>query len=395
VRRAKQSKTLAALVLAVSSLASTAMAADLVQAARDAGRFDSFVQALERSGAAETLAGAGPFTLFAPTDEAFRRLPEGVLDGLFGGTDDERLRRLVELHIVPGERHASTALPIELEALDGGRLAITFTGGALTIRAAAPQDTEQLAAAAQAMRGPEARIVTGDIEADNGVIHAIDAVLIPPDLSLEEPPQTAAVEATEPVEAGAEAADEPGATVYQIEPEVVTVPADPQPAAPDPAAGPPGHAPATEAEPQVATAPTQAAGPPEDPPSETVAALPSGAIDQQERAQRAERGLPSDPASAREMIGRTARSLNGGESGTVRDIILSRQSGEVESLVIDFGGFLGLIGQKSVAVDWSQVRFAPDEDELIVELTEEEIEAAPEFDYEGLDETLYEAMLPG
>jgi len=128
-----------------------------------AGNFTSLAGALTRTGLVETLEGPGPFTVFAPTDEAFAALPEGTLDRL---EMEGRLKDVLLYHVVPGKLMASEVLSRSyLETVQGERLSITVKDGA-------------------PMAG-NARIVQTDIMSSNGVIHVIDTVLLPPDM---EPP---------------------------------------------------------------------------------------------------------------------------------------------------------------------------------------------------------------
>ena len=127
-----------------------------------------------------------PLTIFAPTDEAFARLPEGVVDrlGAAGGADD--LRDVLSLHVVPGGPFGSQNIPVEMQTLSGDRLAATYTSGALTLRIAPPDGTETLQPVVTARAANEARVVFGDVPGgERGVVHGIDRVLLPPDFSLE------------------------------------------------------------------------------------------------------------------------------------------------------------------------------------------------------------------
>ena len=122
------------------------------------GNFGTLVTALQATGLDSALAGDGPFTVFAPTDEAFAKLPEGTVEGLL--QDKDKLAAILRYHVVSGKVMAAevTALS-EAESLSGKMLAIDASNG---------------------VKIGTATVVKADIEASNGVIHVIDTVLIPP-----------------------------------------------------------------------------------------------------------------------------------------------------------------------------------------------------------------------
>jgi transforming growth factor-beta-induced protein len=132
----------------------------VVDVAREAGTFETLVGALEATGLDQALAGEGPFTVFAPTDAAFARLPAGVLASL----DDGVLSDILSYHVTAGRVPAATVVTLEE--------ATTLEGGAVSIRVV--DGTVILDGTVQ--------VVQTDIAADNGVIHVIDAVLLPPGL---------------------------------------------------------------------------------------------------------------------------------------------------------------------------------------------------------------------
>jgi len=148
--------TSAALVLPTLA---TAQDADIVDTAIAAGSFETLVAAVQAAGLVETLKGEGPFTVFAPTDEAFAALPEGTVEALLQDTD--ALTAILTYHVVPGKVMSTD--------LTEGMMAATVEGSEVTITLA---------------NGPMvdgANIVTPDIETSNGVIHVIDAVILPAD----------------------------------------------------------------------------------------------------------------------------------------------------------------------------------------------------------------------
>jgi uncharacterized surface protein with fasciclin (FAS1) repeats len=132
---------------------------DLVQTAVAAGQFSTLVKAVQAAGLVETLQGAGPFTVFAPTDAAFAKLPAGTLEQLLA--NPEQLRAVLLYHVVPGRVTAE-----QVTKLDNAR---TAQGGSVTIR---------VNAGTVAVGG--AQVLATDVGASNGLIHVIDTVLLPP-----------------------------------------------------------------------------------------------------------------------------------------------------------------------------------------------------------------------
>ena len=132
---------------------------NIVQVAVEAGSFNTLVAAVKAAGLAETLQGPGPFTVFAPTDAAFAKLPAGALEGLLA--DKAKLRAVLLYHVAPGRVMAADVLKMSSVKTVGGPSAkIMLHGGAPMIG--------------------DASIVKTDVAASNGVIHVIDTVLMPP-----------------------------------------------------------------------------------------------------------------------------------------------------------------------------------------------------------------------
>jgi uncharacterized surface protein with fasciclin (FAS1) repeats len=130
---------------------------DIVDTAVAAGSFKTLAAALQAAGLVETLKGRGPFTVFAPTDEAFAKLPAGALDALL--KDKAKLTAVLTYHVVGGKVTAADVTKLkEAKTVQGGSLRISSAGG---------------------VKVDEASVVKTDIEASNGVIHVIDAVLMP------------------------------------------------------------------------------------------------------------------------------------------------------------------------------------------------------------------------
>jgi uncharacterized surface protein with fasciclin (FAS1) repeats len=135
---------------------------NIVETAVAAGSFTTLAKALVAAGLVETLQGPGPFTVFAPTDEAFAKLPSGTLETLLKPENKAQLRRILTHHVVPGKIMAAGVATLKsANAVSGGTIRIGGHGGAVTV--------------------DDARVVKTDIAASNGVIHVIDAVLIPAD----------------------------------------------------------------------------------------------------------------------------------------------------------------------------------------------------------------------
>ena len=137
--------------------------ADIVGVATEAGSFSTLLTAVEAAGLVDTLQGAGPFTVFAPTDEAFAALPDGTLEALLA--DPEALSEVLLYHVVSGEVLAADVIGLDTAtSVQGEEIAITVDGDAVTVN--------------------EANVVTTDISASNGVIHVIDQVILPPSMAM-------------------------------------------------------------------------------------------------------------------------------------------------------------------------------------------------------------------
>jgi uncharacterized surface protein with fasciclin (FAS1) repeats len=132
---------------------------NIVETAVEAGSFTTLVAAVEAAGLVETLSGEGPFTVFAPTDEAFAALPEGTVEGLL--EDPEALAAVLTYHVVPGAVMSGD--------LSDGMTATTVNGADITVTI--DMGTVKI---------NDATVTTADIETSNGVIHVIDSVILPP-----------------------------------------------------------------------------------------------------------------------------------------------------------------------------------------------------------------------
>jgi uncharacterized surface protein with fasciclin (FAS1) repeats len=148
-------KTLIATVLALG-VAFSAQAKDIVDTAVSAGTFKTLAAALTAAGLVDTLKGPGPFTVFAPTDAAFAKVPKADLDALL--KDKAKLTAVLTYHVVPGKVMAADVKAGKVKTVQGSELTISTMGG---------------------VKVDNANVTATDIVADNGVIHVIDSVLMP------------------------------------------------------------------------------------------------------------------------------------------------------------------------------------------------------------------------
>jgi uncharacterized surface protein with fasciclin (FAS1) repeats len=134
---------------------------DIVDTAVAAGSFSTLAKALTAAGLVETLKGKGPFTVFAPTDDAFAKLPAGTLEDLLKPENKEKLKGILTYHVVSGEVKAADVTKLKTaKTVNGQELKITVKDGTVMV--------------------DNATVTKTDIMCSNGVIHVIDAVLIPP-----------------------------------------------------------------------------------------------------------------------------------------------------------------------------------------------------------------------
>ena len=155
---------LATILLATAGMggAARAQSKDIVETAVAAGSFKTLAKALEAAGLVQTLKGAGPFTVFAPTDEAFAKLPAGTLEELLKPANKAKLQRILTYHVVAGKVMAADVVKLQsAKAVSGDVITIAARGGNVTVDAA--------------------HVVKTDIAASNGVIHVIDSVILPKD----------------------------------------------------------------------------------------------------------------------------------------------------------------------------------------------------------------------
>ena len=148
-------KTLIASVLALG-VAFSAQAKDIVDTAVAAGSFNTLATALTAAGLIDTLKGPGPFTVFAPTDAAFAKIPKADLDALL--KDKAKLTAVLTYHVVPGKVMAANVKAGKVKTVQGSEITVTTANGVMV---------------------DGAKVTATDVAADNGVIHVIDSVIMP------------------------------------------------------------------------------------------------------------------------------------------------------------------------------------------------------------------------
>ncbi len=157
----KQTALLLTLSLITTSPTLACQGKDIVDTAVGAGSFQTLVTAVQKAGLVETLKGTGPFTVFAPSDEAFAKLPSETLDNLLKDKNKDQLIALLTYHVVPGRLTASDIIQRDsVDTVQGSTARITVDGSTVMI--------------------DNATVTAADIECSNGVIHVIDSVILPP-----------------------------------------------------------------------------------------------------------------------------------------------------------------------------------------------------------------------
>ena len=147
----------------VREVAMAQVPGDIVDVAVGAGTFKTLAAALGAADLVATLKGAGPFTVFAPTDEAFAKLPAGTVETLLKPENKDKLKEILLLHVVPGTVYAADVVKLTEAKTAGGKTVSISTDGGVKVGTATGQ----------------ANVVKTDIKASNGVIHVIDAVILP------------------------------------------------------------------------------------------------------------------------------------------------------------------------------------------------------------------------
>jgi uncharacterized surface protein with fasciclin (FAS1) repeats len=147
--------------MAIVPMVSAAQDKDIVDTAVGAGSFNTLAAALKAAGLVETLKGPGPFTVFAPTDEAFAKLPKGTLDDLLKPENKAKLTAILTYHVVPGKVMAADVVKLKkAKTVEGSDIKITMKDKKVMV--------------------DKATVIKTDVMASNGVIHVIDAVMMPP-----------------------------------------------------------------------------------------------------------------------------------------------------------------------------------------------------------------------
>jgi len=154
--KVKHALKMAVLCLGMSAVAS---AADIVDTAV-AAKFNTLVAAVKAAGLVDTLKGAGPFTVFAPTDEAFAKLPAGTVESLLKPENKAKLQAILKYHVVPGKVMATDVVKLHAANTAEGK-------------------EVKIAAGGDGVKVNNAKVTKTDIETSNGVIHVIDSVLLP------------------------------------------------------------------------------------------------------------------------------------------------------------------------------------------------------------------------
>ncbi len=132
---------------------------NIVAVASSAGIFNTLCAAVKAAGLVETLQGVGPFTVFAPTDEAFAKLPKGTVEDLLKPENKEKLVAILTYHVVAGKVMAADVKTMGVKTVNGKELATKVTDGSVTVN--------------------NAKVIKTDVAASNGVIHVIDTVVLP------------------------------------------------------------------------------------------------------------------------------------------------------------------------------------------------------------------------
>ena len=151
----------AAISMTIGAVGARAAEKDIVDTAVAAAQFKTLAKALDAAGLVDTLKGAGPFTVFAPTDEAFAKLPAGTIDSLLRPENKAQLTAILTYHVVPGAVAAAEVVQLkQSKTVNGQMLRVNAEGSNVKIN--------------------DANVIKPDIAASNGVIHVVDTVIMPP-----------------------------------------------------------------------------------------------------------------------------------------------------------------------------------------------------------------------
>jgi uncharacterized surface protein with fasciclin (FAS1) repeats len=152
-------------VMTTEPMTTESMPGTIVDVASGNPDFSTLVAAVTAAGLVETLQGDGPFTVFAPTNEAFAALPAGLVDKLLLPENKDTLTKILTYHVVSGAVMAADVKAGDVPTVEGSNITVTIDGGTVTLNGSA-------------------KVVATDVAASNGVIHVIDAVIVPPDVDL-------------------------------------------------------------------------------------------------------------------------------------------------------------------------------------------------------------------
>ena len=152
-----------ALMLVTVTGAQAGMSKTIVDIAAGDDRFTTLVAAVKAAGLAETLSGDGPFTVFAPTNDAFAKLPDGTVEDLLKPENKDRLTAILTYHVLPAKVMAAdvSGSMVEAGTVNGAKLSVDGTGDGVTAGGA--------------------NVIVANVEGSNGVIHAVDSVILPPE----------------------------------------------------------------------------------------------------------------------------------------------------------------------------------------------------------------------
>ncbi len=366
--------TALAMILAVAPKAPAQDLAETLQRAPDLSGFAEGIRLTD-------VAPDGAATIFAPTNEAFLNLPHSLRDRLERHPDV--MRDVLAAHVVPGARHEADDLPVEMETLAGQRMLATYTGGALTVRLAQPESAASPEAVMRARAANEARVVAGDLSADEALVHAVDAVLLP--LGLEEAldlaeagvdrqapaaqdngadGQTAEPEPTDFAGQIARAGDgESGGAAQELDTYTYTVEIE-EPRR-DPSVAVPDEGRTVSVPRIVLSAPSDPEdGAQQDRPQQRAESQGGDADTQQGSAREID--VISGTISASRLLNRPVRDRSGAELGTVTDLMISLDTARIDSLVYEIDtGLLGL-GSDRRSVPIADVSIDPVDGAVVV-----------------------------
>lgn len=326
--------TMSILVVTLFANSVTASSDSPLAELADRGPFHAFAEAL---GSAETLQSLDfphGATIFVPTDEAFRRLPESLLEWFGDARGADALHRVIRAHIVTGGSYPSDEVPVEMLPLDDkSRLLATYTDGALTLRLGAPEDTASIAQARASRDSGEARVSEPDIALGKIMVHGIDRVLLPsglPGSKQQRDGQTApSAEAGYPAEIAA--VDTGPSTPVDISDTPLATPSTEHQGTPVVEQGVVDDLPKPSASTRKGVVVRLDTDPPENRPENRN--YNSSTENQQARSGDAAITLVRETVSVANLIGQPVRGTDGAELGLVRDVLVSLEDVSLKHLV--------------------------------------------------------------